>query len=166
MFQVNDTVRYGTSGVCKITQVMTRPFKGEQKQYFVLRPVHDSRSTLFVPVDNQELVAKMRPVLTKEEVMNLIHAMPSFEQLWIGDEQQRKQTFRGILSSGDCKQAICMIKALHLEGINLREKGRKLRMDDERCLRDAERLLYDEFSLALAMEPEEVLGFIKEQLDE
>lgn len=165
MFQVNDTVRYSTAGVCKITEIITRPFNGEDKEYYVLHPVHDEHSTLYVPVDNEQLAGKMYTVLSKDEVEALIASMPGLEPLWIEEEQQRRKTYREILTSRDRQGAVRVIKGLYAHAGQLKEKGKKLRMEDERCLRDAQRLLYDEFAQVLEMMPADVLPFIVKTLD-
>lgn len=164
MFSVNDTVRYGITGVCKIADITTRPFQGQNVEYYVLQPVHDPRSTLYVPVGNNALADKMYTVLSRDEVMELITSMPRLEEMWINDDQERKRKYREILMSQDRESAVCVIKALYAHNQQLKDQGKKLRLDDERCLREAERLLYDEFALVLQLLPEQVLPFIKEQL--
>jgi CarD family transcriptional regulator len=47
----------------------------------------------------------------------------------------------------------------------LKEKGKKLRVSDERFLKDAEKVLYDEFAHVLDIKREEVLPFIFEQIE-
>ena len=164
MFQVNDIVRYGMNGVCRISEAVLRAVGNEQKEYFVLRPVHDERSTLFVPLDNAVLMGKMQPVLSKDQVLQLIDQMPAMQQEWIVDENQRRSTFREMMVCEDRLQLIGMIKVIYERERVLREQGKKLRLDDEKALRTAEKLLYDEFALALEMQPDQVLSYIKEKL--
>ncbi len=164
MFSVNDTVRYGTAGVCRIDRTQTRVVGGEEETYYVLRPVHDARSTVYVPVNNPTLAGRMMPVLSRSQVMAIIQSLPGLPDCWIPDDQERKRRYRESFVSADRQTMAAVIKTLYERLLALREHGKRLRVDDERCLREAERLLYDEFSLALDMAPEEVPTFIRNQL--
>ena len=162
MFQVNDIVRYGINGVCRITEVMVRAVGKEQKEYLVLRPVHDARSTLFVPLDNGLLIGKMQQVLAKETVLELIQAMPTMQTPWIADEAGRKSYVREAMASEDRKQLVGLIQMIDNRERELHTVGKKLRYDDEKALRSAEKLLYDEFGYVLGIKHEQVLDYIKE----
>ena len=72
MFQINDTVMYGTHGVCKIEDITMKEFMGSQKEYYVLKPISDFTATLYVPTHNEKLLARMRRILSKQEVYQLI----------------------------------------------------------------------------------------------
>ena len=54
---INDYVNYKTQGVCKIEDL--RPMKfgpdSREREYYILRPVHQESSQIFVPADNQTL---------------------------------------------------------------------------------------------------------------
>lgn len=67
-FQVNDSVLYGAEGVCRITDICEQDFMGERAMYYVLKPVYGATSTVFVPVNNERLKAKMRRILSAEEI--------------------------------------------------------------------------------------------------
>ena len=53
---------------------------------------------------------------------------------------------------------------LHREALN--GKGKRLRTNDEQMLRDAEKLLNDEFALVLNIKPREVPEYIRSRLEE
>ena len=72
MFQVNDMIVYGAHGVCRIAEIEERDFNGSSIEYYILKPVYDEKATIFVPVLNDRLTAKMRRVLSKDEIEALI----------------------------------------------------------------------------------------------
>lgn len=166
MFLKNDIVRYGAHGVCKITDIAEKDFNGVPVEYYVLKPIYNDTSTIYVPVHNQSLTDKMHKVLSAEEIRALIQAMPYEESIWIDDEEERKRRYQEILVDGDRVELIRMIKALYLRQRKQQAKGRKLHMADDRFFKEAERMLYEEFALVLQMKKEEVLPFILEQLQE
>ena len=165
MYAVNDTILYGLNGACIITDIAKRNISGSIIEYYVLQPVYNNASTIYVPMKNEKLTAKMRRVLSAEEIHGLIQAMPDEDSLWIENENDRKEAYREILSAGDRMKLVRLIKALYLHQEKLQGIGRRLHMSDERFLKDAERLLYDEFALVLNIKPEQVLPFILEQID-
>ena len=63
MFQVNDTIMYGTQGVCKIVDITEKDFMGTKKEYYVLKPMNDAAATVFAPVNNEKIERKMRKIL-------------------------------------------------------------------------------------------------------
>ena len=163
-YEINDTILYGSQGVCKITGTVQKDFGGSIMDYYTLQPVYSDNSVIYVPMHNEALLRKMRRVLSSEEIYALIQAMPREEAFWIEDENKRKETCRDILSRGDRTELIRAIKALYLHQQELQEKGRKLHVSDERFLKDAEKMLYDEFALVLNIREEDVLPFIMEQI--
>ena len=54
MFKANETILYGNEGVCKIVDIMKRNFKGKEVEYYVLKSVYGSGTTIYVPTYNQE----------------------------------------------------------------------------------------------------------------
>lgn len=165
MFQVNDTILYGSEGVCTVTDIVEKDFGAKIMRYYVLKPVYNSSSTLYVPVDNQDLTAKMRHVLSADEVHEIIRAIPGERSMWIEDENERKETYREVLQRGDRMELIRIIKALYDHQQTQRAKGKHLHTADEHFFQEAEKLLYDEFALVLQIQPDEVVPFILQQVE-
>lgn len=164
MFYVNETVLYGTEGVCRIADIERKNFGGKQMEYYVLRPVYQDSSTIFVPLQNEALLKKMRRILSAEEIVEIIRAMPSEEYLWIEDEAERRETYKGILMDGDRGALVRLIKTLYAHQKKQQAKGKKLHISDERFLKEAEKILYDEFALVLNIKRQQVLPFILDQI--
>ncbi len=162
MFTVGDTVLYGQSGVCRITDIRTERFGPTPRTYYVLMPVHDKASTFYCPVDREEL--SLRPLLDAEEVHRLIRQLPQAQDVWIEDKTQRRDRFADMLKSGDCEQIMALIHTIYQHRCRRDEAGKKLHLADERVLRDAERLLHEEFAEVLGIRPDEVVAYIREEL--
>ena len=165
MFQIGETVFYSGSGICRIDSITSREFGGETRDYYVLIPEHKAKSVVYLPVDNQALLSRMRQPLTEEQVHRLIDGMPLLECGWIEEESSRKREFQRILQQGDQREIILMIHAIFLHRQQLKERGRKLHQCDERALREGQQILSDEFSYVLHIQPEEVESYIIRTLD-
>ena len=164
MFNVNDRIHYGGSGVCVVQEIAVMRFGRTRERYYVLRPLHQNASLIYVPVDNPQLVSKMRPVLTREEVDALIDAMPAVETVWIEDPQERKNSFDAMLRSNDCRDLIVIIKTLSEQKKRRQSQGKALHVSDDTCLREAQRLLFDEFAGVLGLKPAQVSEYIRQKL--
>ncbi|MGI5856767.1 MAG: CarD family transcriptional regulator [Candidatus Merdivicinus sp.] len=160
----NSTVLYGTHGVCRITGTTSRKFGDREALYYVLEPVYGGSSTIFVPVDNPTLAAKMRRVLSAEEIYRIIRAMPDEELIQVDDSAQRRETYNGILRSGDRMKLVQLIKTLYCRQQERREQRKKPCAEDERFMKEAEKMLYEEFAYVLNIRQDQVLPFILEQI--
>lgn len=165
MYAVNDTILYGAQGVCKIVEIRKETVGGATNEYYILKPVDTTRSTIYVPMNNEALVQKMRPILTADEIHAIIRSMPDAEALWIENEHQRKETYQELIKTGDPLALVQMIKALHFQQQRQQEKGRKLHTADQHFFRMAEKLLYEEFAVALDIQPEQVLPLIAAEIE-
>ena len=164
MYQVNENVLYGSQGVCRITEITTKEFQGTQTDYYILKPLENSASTIYVPVNNKTLTDKMRRVLSPEEIVQLIDSIPREPSAWIENDNDRKETYKNILSGGDRMALLKVIQALYLHQEALRQKGKRLHLADEHIFKAAEKILYDEFSLVLHITPEQVPPFIRNRI--
>jgi CarD family transcriptional regulator len=166
MFSVGDSVVYGSNGICKLEGIEEMDMNQETRLYYVLRPVFETGSTLYVPVGNKELEAKMRQLLNADEIRTLVKEMPGEELVWVEDDKERKELYKGILSAGERVSLVKLIKAVFLRQQELKALGKKLHVSDERFMKDAEKILYGEFAYVLGMKREEVLPYILACMEE
>jgi len=164
-FDIGSTVTYGIHGVCVIESIEKKEFMGEKANYYVLKPLNDTRSTVYVPCQNGTLIEKMQKVLSKSEIYELIRSMPSEEDIWIENAVERKRRYSEILVSGDRQALIRVIKTLYERRKRQTESKKKLHISDEKLLSDAEKILYEEFAHVLSIKKDQVLPFICEQIE-
>lgn len=131
-----------------------------KKTYFVLVPIYDEKATLYVPKDNERLLANMHKLLSPTEINDLIDEAAKNPMEWIADDIQRKEKCGEILKSGDRMQLMQLIEMLYLRREELKTTKKHFHIVDERYLRDAERLLHDEFSYTLDIKREQVPEYI------
>jgi CarD family transcriptional regulator len=164
MYKENDTVMYKAQGLCKITEISEKEFGGNRRLYYVLKPLNDDKATIFVPADNETTTAKMYPVSSPEEILALIQAMSCEKTIWIEDEIARKSRYQEILSGDDRLELARLAKTLYLHQQTQKNKGKRLHLTDERCLREAEKILHEEIAHVLNIERDQVLPFILGQV--
>ncbi len=161
-FKINDTVMYGNCDICKIVDIRNEKFSDNEQLYYVLKPVYDERSTIYCPVDSE--LVKLRKLLTKDEVYELIALMPDTETEWIENDQERKQRFNDLLRNGNHQQLVKLLKTLYYNRELKTREGKKFYAADERVMKEAEKIVHGEIAHVLDISLEEVVPFITGQL--
>ncbi|MDU5022041.1 MAG: CarD family transcriptional regulator, partial [Clostridiales bacterium] len=73
-----DYIMYGTTGVCKISDITNEKFiNGEHRKYYVLTPIYCNDTIIKTPVDNKKV--SMRKIISKEDAHLLINSIPNME---------------------------------------------------------------------------------------
>lgn len=164
MIQTGSMLLYGNQ-VCRVCQEKEEVFHGTRRNYYLLQPIYDTSSVIYVPSDNPKLMGKMRQILSPEEIYQLIREIPSQETKWIADDRQRSDTWKQVLSTGDRKKLVKMIKTLYEKKQEIEAAGRKFHASDENALRQAEQTIHDEFALVLDIQRDQVAPFIARQIE-
>lgn len=160
MFSAGDTVVYSTHGICKVKEITEMEMCKVKKKYYVLIPVYDENSTLYIPVDNEKLLNNMHRMLSATEIDELIDNAAASPLEWISDDIQRKEYCSAVIKGGDRSELMRLIEMLYLRREDLKQTKKHFHISDERYLRDAERLLHDEFSFVLGIKREQVPEYI------
>ena len=164
MFQVGEQVVYGIHGVCRVVDQEERIVDRKHVTYLALEPVNQDGSKYLVPTHNAAAMAKLRYMLSREELESLMQSDEVRADGWIKDENQRKQVYRELIGSGDRAKLMCMVRTLHRHKDAQAAAGKKCHLCDENFLRDAEKLLLSEVSIVMDMEPEEAKQYIRNKL--
>ena len=160
VLQVGSQVVYGIHGVCRIIDTEIRRVDRKNVEYFVLEPIEQPGARYYVPTQNPTALSKLLPLLTKEELDHLLASEDTQKEVWIAEENQRKQKYRELINSGDRAALIRMVATLHRHKAAQAAAGRKFHLCDENFLRDAQRLLSVEFALVLGIAPEQVGEYV------
>lgn len=160
MYNIGDLVMYGIHGACRITDTEERTADHRPVRYLVLEPLEQTGARFLIPTHNEAALAKLRPVLSREDLDTLLGSPEVRQDAWIADENQRKQYYRELISSGDRTALLRMVRTLHRHKEAQAAAGRKFHLCDDNFLRDAERLLNAEFALVLGIAPQEVGEYV------
>lgn len=161
MFKVGMLVSYGGEGVCKIGDIQVQDFFGgdEKKKYYVLEPIDNKSSKLYVPVDNEILCKRMQKLLDYDEIISLINNECT-ELEWITDNKLRNKYHKDIIKTYDKKKIVALAKRLYEIKNGKYPEIKKLYSSDEDTLKKIAQILYIEFSYTVDITQEQVLPFI------
>lgn len=155
-FQLGDVVLYGSNGVCKISKLDTI----NDKNYYILVPIHKAGTKVLIPTDSEQLIAKMRMVPTKEVLLEQISMARDQHMNWITENTARHDDAKRILSSGEEVELILLVRAYTEHRKSVVNRGKRVSSTDAIILRNATERLRDEFSYVLSITTEEVDNLI------
>ena len=164
MFCQGDQVMYGIHGICRILTLETKKVDRKAIEYYVLEPVDQPGARFYIPTQNPAAVAKLRPMITRQQIDALLCSEDARSGQWIADENQRKQYYKELIVSADRAALVRMIHTLHKHRQEQQAAGRKFHLCDENFLRDAEKLLSTEFAIVLGIAQDEVGDYIKKSM--
>lgn len=164
MYQIGDRVIYGIHGVCRVTDLEERIIDRQKRVYLVLEPEGQVGSRYLVPTHNATAMAKLRQMLTAQVLEEMLCSDAVRQDGWIPDENQRKQTYRELIASGDRESLMRMVHTLYGRRAEQTAAGKKFHMCDENFLRDAEKLLSSEIAMVLDMDADAAKQYLREQL--
>lgn len=162
MFSVGDAVVYETQGVCKISEITSMTAGKVTREYYILKPVYEDKMTLYVPVDNDAVInSHMRLVFTKTEVNSIIKNVAEGKAMeWIEDDYKRKEFCVNAFKSGDRTELMRIIGMLYSRQKDMKEQKKHFHIADERYLKEAEKMINEEFAYVLGIERSEVQKYI------
>lgn len=153
MFKIGDCVSYRAEGVCRISDIRKENFgtANGEAVYYILSPVNDQKSLLFVPVDNERLASLMRPLLSAEEIIALCEELREERMEWIAENRLRSNTFRDILAEGDRRKLIVLLNTVTERIREQAAMGKRPLGTDTNAQSRAAQLLFEEFSFTLRL---------------
>ncbi|MDO4608452.1 MAG: CarD family transcriptional regulator [Clostridia bacterium] len=160
MFKIGDIIVYGAQGICRIDSTEEKQIGKTNVNYYVLKPIFNQNTSVFVPVENAALTAKMIDVLSKTQASQLMQKANDISLLKFAAENDKQTEYKAILASGDRERLLALIKTIRAERDVRRENGKKLNIIDEQTLRKAETLFYNEMAFVYDVAPDEVKNII------
>ena len=164
MYHTGQKVIYGVHGICTVTGKETRRFGKTKSDFYVLQPISTPDSKFYIPTDNPTALTKLRPLMTRQEVLDMLHSDRIRESAWVSDENQRKLLYREVLAGAGRAEILSMICCVHRHKQEQQLLGKRLHQCDEGFLKDAQKLLNAELSYIMGLAPDEILPFIRREM--
>ena len=164
MYQIGDLIVYGGEGVCRVEEIGVPKISGinKQRQYYTLAPLYRD-GKVFAPVDTNVF---MRPVISRDEALSLIHDIPNMETSVYENSNLRflNEYYQQRLQNYTCAGLLQLIRNTHAKREVMISRGKKLGLVDERYMKRAEDMLHGEFAVALGIERGAVRQYIADTL--
>ena len=165
MFECGTMLVHPTYGVCKIVSIGKINMKNmkDNKLYYTLIPVYDSKSKLFIPTDSEGV--GLRPVLSKENAEKLVSRLAEMEPITVQNEKEREKIFKETIRSGNCEEISRIIKTLYLRKKARVNAGKKAVSMEEKYFFMVREQLYGELAVSLGIEKAGVEEYIAQYIE-
>ena len=159
MYKVGMLVSYRSEGVCVLSEIRRQKFGmlNELKDFYILSPLRDPNSKLFVPADNEVLLSKMRPLCSAHDVNALAKDLYGKCFDWIELSRPRSNFFKEVLSEGKRDSLILLIHTVNKRQAELAKCGKSVTQGDMTAVMRAKKMLVDEFSVTTNIKTEQML---------
>ena len=148
MFAIGTYVIYRAEGVCVISDIRKEIFStlNKETEFYILNPINDRKSVVYVPCDNEALTNMMKPLLSADEITSLAATLKDERMELAPETRVRSSQYRDAFATGDRRALILLINTVNELVAKTEATGKKVGSTDSGALERAIRYLYDEFS--------------------
>ena len=158
---INDHVYYALNGICEVKDIQKLKIGNEEKEYYILNPINSS-TTLFIPTDNLNTLSKIKKILRKEEIDNLIKESKNINLEWLKNSKDRNVYFQNLIKKDDLKTSIALINLIYTK----QKEDTKVSPNDLLILSNVQNLIHSSLSYSLNITKDEVKDYILNILKE
>lgn len=154
MYEVGTLVLYDKRGVYKVDSVGAPPVRGTTGDYYKLCAVFSSSNEIiYAPVD---MISSMRPLISSGEAAHYLELFSRLEPQVFRSGKTTELTahYQGMLASHKVEDCLLLIKEIHARQEKMIRQKKRLGQVDIRYLKLAEKLICEEFAVALDTTPE------------
>lgn len=162
MYQKEDKIIYGNVGVCKVMDISELDFMDNHKLYYTLQPFNDENRVIYAPVEGHK--HKIRSIISKEEAEAFIQKLPTIEAGTYANEKERKEAYHESILSADLESWASMIHYIYKREQERAAKGQKISTHYSEEMKNMEKLLLGELSVALNIPFPKMKEYIVEKL--
>ena len=156
-YKVGDRVVHAREGLSTI--MSTTVIGGNE--YFVVVSDKGDRENIYVLKSRTENI--IRPIMSSEESQKVIEYMKSVNAEFLSNTKQRRDLYRKKLLSGNVLDLAYLSRQLYFYNYyNANGQVVKLGPTDLQMLKDAEKILFDEFAISFDVDREELPKKIEE----
>lgn len=161
---VGETVVYRKQGIYVISGIKEQKIGTVRKNYYVLSSVYDKNSSVYVPVDNENLTAQMERMLSKEEIHAIIDQSEENGVQWIENTTERAIYLDEIVKGGDLAKILSVLKMFILRKEEKNKKAYRTFARDEKAFAAAQKAVTEAFAYPLGLEKIQVIPYITERV--
>lgn len=164
MYKINEYVIHTTGGICQIKDIAPLEISGadKEKKYYLLVPVKNKNSKVFVPVGNED--SAMRPIISENEAWVIIDDIPNIGEIVVENEKFRETIYKEAIRSCDPRELVKIGKSLFSRRQQRIQEGKKTTATDDKYYKLAEDNLYSELAFVLGKQKEEIPDIISARI--
>ena len=129
------------------------PGLNNDTEYYIMVPISNRNNMIYLPTDNDK--AKVRPVMSAEEVKAVLDGIDRLNEYVIVNEKQCEIVYKEAIYSLDCTKWLELLKTLCVRKQTRALSGKKVTSTDERYFKNVSTKLTEELGVSLGREEAE-----------
>lgn len=158
MYKINEKILYKRD-VCIIKEIKEKYVNDQD--YLFLTPISDQSLIIKIPKNSNFI----RPLPTKEEVLDLIDSIPNIKEI-DKDDKMLENLYKELLSTEELSDLIRIIKTCYIRNKKRVDSGKKIGDKDDTYFKKAENYLYTTLSIPLNLSYDECKEYIIKTISE
>lgn len=154
MFKVGEYLVY-RKDVCKLVDIKKNYLNNND--YYVLIQVFNDSLKIEIPISNSR--GNLRSLITKEEIEAIINQIPDIEIIEC-DNRFIESEYKKLMTSSKHGDLVKIIKTTYLRNKERTDKKKKISDIDNNYFNQAEKYLYEEFSIVLEMSIDDTKKYV------
>lgn len=155
---MKNLVVHKVHGLCEILDTIEM----NDESYYKIKVLSEDSLILYCPVSKKATLC--RPLLTKEEIFEVLEYMRTIKDVKLDFSKQRRTHFKELLYSGNGKKIGYLTKVLYIYKEYKDDKNQTLGLEDTRMLDTAKRMITEEISAVLEISEDETVELIKKYI--
>ena len=162
MFSKHEYVFHESGGICQIVEIQQAPLENmpQDRTYYVLRPMHDPNSTIYIPTDSDRVF--IRRILTHAEAEAFLAQIDSIEVLEAPNPKLLRARYVETMRTYSPRAWLSVIRTVELRAKQLAARSQRLSETERSFGENARRHLFGELSLALGIESTQAEALLRQ----
>jgi len=153
MFNIGEILIY-RNDLCEVMDIKHRGV--EMGDYYVIIPLHDKSLKIEIPTSNDN--NNIRKLMTKEEIEKLINDIQNIPPVECEDKRFIENKYKELMNNKNPIDLIRIIKTTYIKNDKIIDS--KIAIKNSNYFSLAEKYLYQEISIVLNMEYEDVKAYV------
>lgn len=163
-FQKDEYVFYESGGICKILDIQVSPLDGmpADREYYVMRSIHDKSGMIYVPRDNTSIY--MRALLNAEGAEALLATLAQIEPIIEQNGKLLRTKYLEAMQKHEPCEWVRIIKTAYHRKNEFPDRIQRLSEGERDLVARAKSFLYTELALALDLPEKEMAERMEDAL--
>lgn len=164
MFERDEYVFHESGGICRIADIQVAPLDNmpADRMYYVMRPIHDPNSVIYIPVDSDRIF--LRRLLNRAEAEELLGRIPFVRTIEESNAKLLRAKYVELMRTHDPLEWVRVIKTVYARANTPTSRTQRISETERSFSDNAKRNLHAELALALGLPERDMESYIAEHI--
>ena len=164
MFAKEEYVFHESGGICQISDIQVAPLDNmpADRQYYVMKPLYDPNSVIYMPVDSDCIF--LRRLISRNEAEELLERIPYVRTIEESNAKLLRAKYIEAMHTHDPVEWVRVIKTVYLRSTMQTARSQRISETERSFAENAKRNLHTELALALDLPVQKMEDYITERI--